>query len=149
MSDVLILTATFADGEIIDNEPVVMNNRPEVVRDDQPAVPFGKPQCQRHPKHRVHPYRPSDKPQKAIQVYHHKKGLVVVCFRENGYCLTNGMTSHARENDLDMETSLLEQMYEMDIMSLYVTDVESEFVGTSSCESSKGNILCAKYRWQR
>ncbi|GBO04327.1 hypothetical protein AVEN_264798-1 [Araneus ventricosus] len=33
------------------------------------------------------------------------------------------MTSHGRENDPDMETSLLEQMYEMDVTYLYVTDV--------------------------
>ncbi|GBM42239.1 hypothetical protein AVEN_234967-1 [Araneus ventricosus] len=113
------------------SEPVVVpNNRPEVVRDDQPAdrsdpnsaFPFGR---LRRPKHRVRPYRPSDKPKKSIQVYHHKKGMAVLCFRENGYYLTNGMTSHVRENDPDMETSLLEQMYELDVTSLYVTDVAS------------------------
>ncbi|GBN48734.1 hypothetical protein AVEN_135683-1 [Araneus ventricosus] len=131
MSDVLIITEPFSDGEIIDSEPVVVpNKRPEVVRDDQPAegsdpnsaFPFGR---RRRPKHRVRPYRPSDKPKMSIQVYHHKKGMAVLCFRENGYCLTNGMTSHVRENDPDMETSLLEQMYELDVTSLYVTDVSS------------------------
>ncbi|GBO03291.1 hypothetical protein AVEN_170181-1 [Araneus ventricosus] len=75
MSVVLILTEPFSDGEIIDNEPVVVpNNRPEVVRDDQPAEGsdpnsaflFGKPQHRRHPKYRVRPYMHSDTPKKCI-----------------------------------------------------------------------------------
>ncbi|GBN59011.1 hypothetical protein AVEN_46776-1 [Araneus ventricosus] len=106
MSDVLIITEPVSDGEIIDNEPVVVpNKRSEVVRDDQPdegsdpnsAFPFGKPQRRRYPKHRVRPYRPSEKPKKSIQVYHHKKGLAVLFFKENGYCLTNGMIARQRE----------------------------------------------------
>ncbi|GBM65443.1 hypothetical protein AVEN_71122-1 [Araneus ventricosus] len=80
-------------------------------------------------KHRVgvsHPPSFLKQNRRTIQIYRHKEGLAVLCFRDRSYCLTNGTKSHVREHDGRYVASLLDQLREMNVTRLFVSDVASQ-----------------------
>ncbi|GBN96455.1 hypothetical protein AVEN_181780-1 [Araneus ventricosus] len=84
----------------------------------------------RRSKHRVvvvsRPPSSLKQHKRTIQIYRHKEGLAVLCFRDRSYCLTNGTKSHVREHDGRYVASLLAQLREMNVTRLFVTDVTSQ-----------------------
>ncbi|KAF8784926.1 hypothetical protein HNY73_010533 [Argiope bruennichi] len=58
-------------------------------------------------------------------MYHHKREMAVLWYRNVGYCLTNGATSYLVENDPDREKKMIEHVTNTTITVLYVIDVAS------------------------
>ncbi|GBM98846.1 hypothetical protein AVEN_67113-1, partial [Araneus ventricosus] len=119
MTDVLILSEPLSYDELIN--PVA----------DLDSETISAENCRKQdekPSGRRSEHRPSSLKQnkRTIQIYRHKEGLAVLCFRDRAYCLTNGTKSHVREHDGRYVASLLDQMKDMNVTRLYVTDVVSQ-----------------------
>ncbi|GBO02458.1 hypothetical protein AVEN_174883-1 [Araneus ventricosus] len=120
MTDVLILSEPLSYNELF--TPAAEMVPAESCRAE-------KPSGGRRSKHRVGSSRPPSslkQHKRAIQIYRHKEGLAVLCFRDRSYCLTNGMKSHVREHDGRYVASLMDQLREMNVTRLFVTDVTSQ-----------------------
>ncbi|KAF8789723.1 hypothetical protein HNY73_007642 [Argiope bruennichi] len=110
MSDELILTVNFSDGELDEDDDVTMSSAnavpPSTETMSSPhAMPMRKRpffKCRRRRgMTRISPWIP-----RTIQQYNHRHGMGVLCFRNQAYCLTNGITSYVVENDPDFERKL-------------------------------------------
>ncbi|KAF8789576.1 hypothetical protein HNY73_007506 [Argiope bruennichi] len=62
---------------------------------------------------------------KLMQMYMHKDAFLVLCFINDGYCLTDSITSYVRQHDPDLDKSLLRHLSETFVHKLYVTDEAS------------------------
>ncbi|GBM36345.1 hypothetical protein AVEN_176048-1 [Araneus ventricosus] len=118
MTDVLILSEPLSYDELF--TPAVEMFPAESCQPEKPSVT-------RRSKHRVsRPPSSLKQYKRTIQIYRHKEGLAVLCFRDRSYCVTNGMKSHVREHDGRYVASLMDQLREMNVTRLFVTDVASQ-----------------------
>ncbi|KAF8782548.1 hypothetical protein HNY73_012817 [Argiope bruennichi] len=83
--------------------------------------------------------RPWTNANKMIQMYRHKDSFLVLCFRNHGYCLTDGITSFVRQDDPDLDKSLLRHLSETFVNKLYVTDEASLYRWAILRRRLKGN----------
>ncbi|KAF8773364.1 hypothetical protein HNY73_016034 [Argiope bruennichi] len=69
----------------------------------------------------IRPWKPTTNANKIIQMYRHKDSFLALCFRNHGYCLADGIPPYVRQDDPDLDKSLLRHLSETFVNKLYVT----------------------------
>ncbi|GFX05897.1 hypothetical protein TNCV_1785301 [Trichonephila clavipes] len=92
--------------------------------------PDFRPPCRRHDfkprEFRRPPYAQQLMPtsQENAQVFFHSQGLAVLCIRNNGFTLTNGVVSYAMDRKCPNE--LLKVLHYLNVGTICVTDQHSK-----------------------